>query len=807
MNRKEIIMYEELKGISIKGKCFENITNLNFFNNKNQKISLIFGRSGKSTISNGLYKYATNDTTTETQCRLVDFNNNIIVTTSTDNNNGSKNRIFIFNEHYINKNIGIKDDGLDTIVLFGQQNDVETQIEEQKAKLNQLSVELENLIQKRYDYITISNNIYNKIENILKEKDGWAERDSRIKGNKQNSAVKKEIIFKIAQINTNKNIDELLSEYQLKFIQYKDISSNKKYPNIQYNIPKITPEIENQLFELLKKKIDTPIELSQLEKKIFTQYQSGQREQIDLIHKNLKNGITECPYCHQKISQEYCHLLLQSIETVLNKEVEEHSNRLETLKNYLKNIQFNINPFYTLNSEICHEIDLKIKECNSITEEYLVYINNKIENIHIPILKQNLNLVGNIHELIELFNQLKEILNNYNNMFKETSKLKNDLININNSIAYHKIISYYNEYNNIANKINTFNDNIHQIEIKRQNIEDTISTLEQKKNNTQISIELINRGLQYIFFDNNRLYLEPYDGKYILKSKNRLVKPSNISCGERNILALCYYFTEILEKQDIKNLYNTEMLLLIDDPISSFDMENKIGIQSYLKQQLFNVLEGNKKSKIIILSHDISTILDLIKSSKEILSNIFNTCLNRNADLDKKLYIGLLENTNIVQKTSYYIENTFNEYTANIELIYNYATKNIDIHNNYIGNIMRRVLEAFSTFEYKKGIEEISTNNEIISTLGEKQDYFSNLMYRIVVNNLSHSKYQIQTCNLNFYSFLSEEEKIRTAKDILCLIYGLNKNHLKAHLKNINDAIKTVEEWYLKIPSFPKITL
>lgn len=715
MNRKEIIMYEELKGISIKGKCFENITNLNFFNNKNQKISLIFGRngSGKSTISNGLYKYATNDTTTETQCRLVDFNNNIIVTTSTDNNNGSKNRIFIFNEHYINKNIGIKDDGLDTIVLFGQQNDVETQIEEQKAKLNQLSVELENLIQKRYDYITISNNIYNKIENILKEKDGWAERDSRIKGNKQNSAVKKEIIFKIAQINTNKNIDELLSEYQLKFIQYKDISSNKKYPNIQYNIPKITPEIENQLFELLKKKIDTPIELSQLEKKIFTQYQSGQREQIDLIHKNLKNGITECPYCHQKISQEYCHLLLQSIETVLNKEVEEHSNRLETLKNYLKNIQFNINPFYTLNSEICHEIDLKIKECNSITEEYLVYINNKIENIHIPILKQNLNLVGNIHELIELFNQLKEILNNYNNMFKETSKLKNDLININNSIAYHKIISYYNEYNNIANKINTFNDNIHQIEIKRQNIEDTISTLEQKKNNTQISIELINRGLQYIFFDNNRLYLEPYDGKYILKSKNRLVKPSNI----------------------------------------------------------------------------------------------FNTCLNRNADLDKKLYIGLLENTNIVQKTSYYIENTFNEYTANIELIYNYATKNIDIHNNYIGNIMRRVLEAFSTFEYKKGIEEISTNNEIISTLGEKQDYFSNLMYRIVVNNLSHSKYQIQTCNLNFYSFLSEEEKIRTAKDILCLIYGLNKNHLKAHLKNINDAIKTVEEWYLKIPSFPKITL
>ncbi len=32
---------------------------------------------------------------------------------------------------------------------------------------------------------------------------------------------------------------------------------------------------------------------------------------------------------------------------------------------------------------------------------------------------------------------------------------------------------------------------------------------------------------------------------------------------------------------------------------------------------------------------------------------------------------------------------------------------------------MRQVLEAFSTFEYKKGIEEVSTNTKILNILKE----------------------------------------------------------------------------------------
>lgn len=815
-------MYENIKGISIKGKCFENITTLNFFDEETQRISLIFGRngSGKSTISNALYKYSINDSSSELKCSLIPFNDGIVSTKSTDNNYGAKKRIFVFNEHYVNKNVGLKDDGLDTIVLFGNQNNVEAQIQQQNIALQTLATQLESLNKQKDIYNNKSSNIFKNIEKILKQNNGWADRERQIKGFKRNSSVSDKIIERISKVKPIKTLEELMQEYQIKFKKYKDISSNKNYPDIQCDIPFMTREKEQWIIELLDKKIKKPQELSVLERKIFKDLENGYQNYITVIYQQLKNGIDECPCCHQSISKEYGYLLLQSIETVLNEEFTTYKSDLENMRNSLNLIQFDSSPFYTLNSELCQQIDAIIKQCNLRIEIYLSSLNMRIENVYDRRLVYNINLTPYIVRLNVLLKKLQEELQQYNCMFNEVPKLQQELMNINDSIAYYQIILFYNEYCKNNNLIFNLTNVITETQVKRNNIQASIDDLEHRKNNTKISVELINEGLKYIFFSPNRLYLEESNGKYILKSKDKLVKPNNISCGERNILGLCYYFTEILEKQDIGCLYNQEMLLLIDDPISSFDMENRIGIQSYLKQQLLRILDGNKNSKVIILSHDISTIMDLIKSSIEISKN----CKVKS---DKYICQGILENLEIKTKIRIKTKNNqwkeskvnfdnFNEYTENIKKVYYYAIgNNDDVLECCIGNIMRKVLEAFSTFEYKKGIEEISTDKEIISVLGEKQEYFSNLMYRLVANNLSHSKYQIQMLNVDFYSIISPQEKVRTAKDVLCLIYGLNRNHLQAHLKNIHfnenennnkNAIDIIQEWYQEIPSFSVIS-
>ena len=52
--------------------------------------------------------------------------------------------------------------------------------------------------------------------------------------------------------------------------------------------------------------------------------------------------------------------------------------------------------------------------------------------------------------------------------------------------------------------------------------------------------------------------------------------------------------------------------------------------------------------------------------------------------------------------------------------------------------------------------------------------------------------------DLNFFSHISDVEKQRTARDILCFIYLLNKQHLLAHLETIDTAADNVLAMWCK---------
>lgn len=108
-----------------------------------------------------------------------------------------------------------------------------------------------------------------------------------------------------------------------------------------------------------------------------------------------------------------------------------------------------------------------------------------------------------------------------------------------------------------------------------------------------------------------------------------------------------------------------------------------------------------------------------------------------------------------------------------------------------IGNVMRRTLEAFSTFEYKQGIDIMSCDETILNSLGNKiyHDYFQNIKYRLLLNEDSHMEERIKSLtDPTFASNVSSEEKERTAKDIMCVMALLNRSHIQAHLKDISDA-------------------
>ena len=183
----------------------------------------------------------------------------------------------------------------------------------------------------------------------------------------------------------------------------------------------------------------------------------------------------------------------------------------------------------------------------------------------------------------------------------------------------------------------------------------------------------------YIFFSKERLKIDYIDKKYILFSHGKPVEPSNVSVGERNAIGLCYFFNHIMENKDEAEFFKQLYLLIIDDPVSSFDMENRIGILSYLKYKLGQFLQGNKDSRFLVMTHDLQTFYDTKHLMDEILVKLFETPnilpgkpSNYVREMELKNNTILL--TNLCNR---------NEYTALFEFVYDLKT---ELFKKYGGN-------------------------------------------------------------------------------------------------------------------------
>jgi len=319
-------------------------------------------------------------------------------------------------------------------------------------------------------------------------------------------------------------------------------------------------------------------------------------------------------------------------------------------------------------------------------------------------------------------------------------------------------------------------------------ISSKISELNAQRMQINIAQDKINEHLKYIFFKEGRLELgEPNEqGQYVLKSNGNRVKAKDVSTGERNAIALSYFFTEIFKGENSKEFYTKPKFIVIDDPISSFDFENKVGIMSFLNYQIHKIMTGCNKSKMIILTHDLMSAFDMQK----IISNLpkvefYDERENRN----KKDVIFIQKELKEHQFVDF--GKKYSEYKTLLNEIYDYANNSISENVN-IGNNMRKVLEAFGTFNYQCGIEDIARDEVIVANLSpEQQTYFENLMYRLVLHGESHAEDKTKT--LDFFSCISEDEKQNTAKDILSLLYLLNKAHLQKYLQK--EQVEKIEQW------------
>ena len=494
---------------------------------------------------------------------------------------------------------------------------------------------------------------------------------------------------------------------------------------------------------------------------------------------------TFCPYCLQDLTVDYKEKLVRKIQKVLTDKVKNHQVQLKNLK-YNK-LEFDLSFFSSLKSyQQCDELLKKINDTIDTNNEI---IQKKIDNPYVPLNDKD---ISNVAELIKKLNtkldNLKKEKDIHNTKVGDIEGYKNTLTDINEQLAYYEIIKDCEQFKIQKIEYDKAKKCLDEAKNDEDKQDKLLKQLDEERKNTRIAIEVINAFLEYIFFTENRLAIKSDGDGYKVLSNGKMVPPQQISVGERNILGLCYFFAKIMEKREKNSVYGDENLLIIDDPISSYDFENKIGILSFLKLQLARILNGNINSRVIVMTHDLTTLCELQKIFQE-LSDDWKKNLQ-----GIKIGYSILELKDCVLR-DFNIDSR-QAYTKLLKQVYYYGNDESDDNDIIIGNVMRQALEAFSTFEYKLGIDKVSTDDKILSQIPpEYTDYFKNLMYRLVLHGGSHKEEEVNNLNINFFSVISPEEKRRTAKEIICFMYLLNKVHVLTHLKGNDNVEGTIEEW------------
>ena len=159
-------MFENIAGIHIEGGYFEKgYTFFPFEKDKKEnlpRISVVYGKngSGKTSLAQGFFEFV-NGQNLYSLVNLIDNNKKVI-----DPDCVNKENLFIFDENYIRRKIQFVDDGLDSIVMLGEQVELDGQIKDLETRKKYFYLNLIQLCPNITVYMKIRKTL--RHQNIIK---------------------------------------------------------------------------------------------------------------------------------------------------------------------------------------------------------------------------------------------------------------------------------------------------------------------------------------------------------------------------------------------------------------------------------------------------------------------------------------------------------------------------------------------------------------------------------------------------------------------------------------------------------------
>ena len=472
---------------------------------------------------------------------------------------------YVFNEEFIEDNIRIDGDGLNTIVVMGAVKDIDDKIKKIEPDYIK-SVENVKKQQELYDqYMDVKNEMspdyyVDEMQKALKGDENWAGRDALILGKKTNSQVKKDTYMQFLALSPSKKRDELIVEFSSVLQQLEDAKTGRK--KIEKSVPKLKKYIDEEetLIHLLAKKIERPV-LSEREKKLFLmlQQENGAQKLTRIKDYFAVKERTVCPFCFQEVKQEYAEELSASIEKILSKKVEEHQQKLQSKK--IQKYEIDLIEYRQLSEETVENCEEMLSKLNEAIDKINDLVEQKISNVYEIIVVTPFDIKKKYEDCVTELEKLEQLRLAFNEHATDVSPLVNQLKKINNDIAFYDIVHLYKQFQDKQKEKSKIEGVLNKYVEERDLLKKEIDELEQKKKNAKIAMNAINDDLAYIFFSKERLKIDYVDEKYMLFSHGKPVEPSNVSVGERNAIGLCYFFNHIMENKDEAEIFKQLYLL------------------------------------------------------------------------------------------------------------------------------------------------------------------------------------------------------------------------------------------------------
>ncbi|EJL92738.1 hypothetical protein PMI16_00890 [Herbaspirillum sp. CF444] len=422
------------------------------------------------------------------------------------------------------------------------------------------------------------------------------------------------------------------------------------------------------------------------------------------IHK--KHDSSVCEFCSSQLPEGR----IAALENHFNDEYKAFQDRLEKADEWLKSQYFSF-PILPAASDFYDELRTEYGEAIKVTENVTKTLNDGIQGWHSTLQKKIANPLDvtltvedvspeAILEVNTVIKKIVSVIEKHNhkskNFQQETSKAKKKL---ELHYAATEMRSFKLDDKKKATKTRTETNNTLKAAIDARALE--IKKLEDSLANESLGAEKFNASL-HKFLGRSELTLRfnaNKKGYEILRNGSYQVK-RNLSEGEKTAIAFVYFIVKISENDNKIN----ETIVVVDDPVSSFDSNHLFHAYSFLRNNC------DEAKQIFVLTHNF-TYFKLVRDwfngvnrgriRKKKDPNAFFFSIESTADLPRASALKNAANSLVDYNSEYhYIFSKLYHYKDNATLSREEAF--------LTANLARKILESFFSFKFPRHRSDVA---------------------------------------------------------------------------------------------------